>query len=270
MKEDHTGSTAIISYEDPPVNEVVCGLIFKGIAALKIPHIGLLWQRFRDDFPTCEHAEPLEVSEDNVDLVTGLPWPRVWLIGKQENDLIQVQRDRIYYNWRKIGQADNYPRYKHIVNNFKKVLGVFKDFIHELGLGPVTVNRCELTYINHIPRGQGWGAIADLGKVFPEFQWQQEEKTFLPSPSTVSCQLMFRLPEDKGQLMASLRYATRKIDQLPIFVLEISARGLGPDKSMDAVWSWYKVAHEWIVRGFADLTTAEVQENVWKRVSSEH
>ena len=32
----------------------------------------------------------------------------------------------------------------------------------------------------------------------------------------------------------------------------------------NAIHEWYDVAHEWIVRGFTDLTTPEIQR-VWER-----
>jgi len=29
--------------------------------------------------------------------------------------------------------------------------------------------------------------------------------------------------------------------------------------------NWFDLAHEWIVRGFTDLTEKEMQETIWKR-----
>jgi len=36
-------SRQLLSYEKPPVNEVVCSVLFDPIEALLTPHIGFLW-----------------------------------------------------------------------------------------------------------------------------------------------------------------------------------------------------------------------------------
>ena len=62
-----------------------------------------------------------------------------------------------------------------------------------------------------------------------------------------------------------LTEAKRKVDLHPLIVLELSARGIGKDASIDHIWQWYSLAHEWIVRGFTDLTTEEMQFAHWGR-----
>ena len=43
-----------------------------------------------------------------------------------------------------------------------------------------------------------------------------------------------------------------------MLILQITATGLGADKSNDALWKWFEIAHEWIVCGFTDLTGATI------------
>lgn len=52
-------SRRLLSYEKPPVNEVVCSVLFDPIEALLTPHIGFLWQRFQPDYPFCYEVDPL-------------------------------------------------------------------------------------------------------------------------------------------------------------------------------------------------------------------
>jgi len=47
--------------------------------------------------------------------------------------------------------------------------------------------------------------------------------------------------------------------------LELTAKGLGEEKTNEAIRSWFDLAHEWIVRGFTELTEEEVQKTIWKR-----
>ena len=51
--------TGLPDYEHPPVDEVVLGLGFESILGLAQPHIGLLWSRLREQFPTVRDVVPL-------------------------------------------------------------------------------------------------------------------------------------------------------------------------------------------------------------------
>jgi uncharacterized protein (TIGR04255 family) len=252
------------SYKCPPVDEVVCGFRFEPFRELKVSHIGLLWEKFRNEYPKSQHAVP--IATDNslpVDEATGIPLPRIWFISKADNELIQFQSDRFYYNWRHRG--DDYPRYPSVIKNFKKAKGHLDAFVKELQLGTIKPLEYELTYINHIPRGDGWEKIDDLPKVIGDFTWQKEKHRFLPNPTNIAWQVRFELPENKGWLNAKLSQATRKVDSVPSLILELSANGFGEEKTEKAMQDWFDLAHEWIVRGFTELTAREIQERIWKR-----
>jgi uncharacterized protein (TIGR04255 family) len=252
------------SYKQPPVDEVVCGFTFEPLRQLKIPHIGLLWEKFRNEYPNVQHAVPIATDPSFlVDEATRLPLPRVWFISKADNELIQLQLDRFYYNWRHRG--DDYPRYTSIIKKFEKGKSELEAFTNELMLGSIKPLECELTYINHVPKGQGWERIDDLQKVMRDFTWQKEKHHFLPHPANVAWQVRFELPQGKGWLNVKLNQATRKVDGVPSLILELSAKGLGEEKTATAMRKWFDVAHEWIVRGFTDLTEKQIQESIWKR-----
>jgi hypothetical protein len=94
---------------------------------------------------------------------------------------------------------------------------------------------------------------------------EANNRRFLPSPINIAWQTNFTLPEKKGRLTLNLQEAIRTEDKVPLFVLELTARGLGEPSSKNAFREWFDVAHEWIVRGFTDLTTLEVQKVFWER-----
>ena len=73
------------------------------------------------------------------------------------------------------------------------------------------------------------------------------------------------MPDETGRLHATIRSAVRRDDNLPIILFELTARGMTKDRSKEAMWAWFDLAHEWIVRGFADLTGENMHKNVWKR-----
>lgn len=247
------------SYKNPPVNEVVCGMRIRPSNKLLIPHIGLLWDKFRTEYPRLQHALPLSTTRGEllVDRITNVPIPRVWFINASDDELIQFQNDRFYFNWRK--RKGDYPRYEHVISNLETVFSSIKDIFSEFSLGELEPKEYELTYINHIPRGTGWERIDDLSEVFSDLIWNKPETRFLPIPQKVSWAAEFPIQDQKGTLSVSLKQGTRKEDELPVFVFEL--RTLGFD-SEDTVRNWFDLAHEWIVRGFTDLTTGKMHE-IW-------
>jgi uncharacterized protein (TIGR04255 family) len=250
-------------YKNPPVIEVACGISFEAIKNFRAPHLGLFWQKVRNDFPLCEHAPRLEINPQHIDLAEFLP--RIWFINEKQNMLIQLQNDKFYLNWRRMQQEEVYPRYNKIIRDFKTNHRIFQKFLEEEKLGSANPIKCELTYINHIPKTEGWGSLDEINNVFRDFTWDPNER-FLPPPIGLGGQVTFALPNNKGQLNVTLQHGSRKIDKNPILTLQLTARGLGPDKSMDSAWEWFEVAHEWIICGFTDLTGTIIQKDIWQRI----
>src|SRR6266404_4193986 len=113
-----TEIAALPSFTNPPVNEVICGVTFKPLPKLLAPHLGILWSKFRTEYPTCLEAEPLLPVVETFDGgEAGAPdfsmqyLPRVWFVSRDQSAIIQVQRDRLLHNWRKMRSTDEYPRY---------------------------------------------------------------------------------------------------------------------------------------------------------------
>jgi len=250
----------LFSFRKPPVNEVVCGMRFRPPDRLRIPHIGLLWDKFRADYPILQHAPPISsaLGEILVDSITGFPLPRVWFINPSEDQLIQFQYDRFYFNWRR--KKHEYPRYEHVISNFEAVLNAIKDLFKDYELGEVEPMEYELSYINHIPKGSGWTTIDDLPEIFSDFIWHKTKTRFLPDPENITWTSRFSLSEKRGHLTVSLREAVRKEDTLPVLIFELKVNGFNKENN---IRNWYDLARQWIVRGFTDLTT-EKMHKIWE------
>lgn len=270
-----TTTPLLPQYEEPPVNEVVFSLLFKPIENLQTPHIGLLWSRYQPEYPYCDEFAPLlpaieffenESVTTHIELTDVPPLPRAWFINSSENGVIQIQRDRFILNWRKVQPEDEYPRYSNIIKLFRPHLSKFEYFLKDLELGIIEPLQYEITYVNHIPKGNGWTMLSDLGKIFPDFAWQTNENRFLPNCSSLNWRTTFDLPNQVGRLHVVIRSALRE-DNHPIVSFELTVRGIEDSGSLEAMWNWFDTAHEWIVLGFADLTSEEVQKNIWKRRS---
>lgn len=258
-------------YDNPPVIEVVFGIQYKELDKLKAPHIGLIWEKIgKDDYPECQEVPPLvHVLETygstptpprlTIEALKLPPLPRLLFVSSGNNHLVQIQRDRFLQNWRKLSQDVEYPRYSALFPRFVNGLKIFSEAIEDLGIGRLEPNQYELTYVNHLVQGEGWDDLSDIGKVFRGFQCQADDR-FLPEPEEVSWRRNYRFPEEKGRLHVSMQQAVSNETQVPLLVLNLTARGFDDDLA-----SWFEIAHEWIVRGFADLTGPEIQKTIWKR-----
>jgi uncharacterized protein (TIGR04255 family) len=269
-----TTNRLLPDYEKPPVIEVVSGIQFKPVKGLTGPYLGTLWEKFKPDYPRVKEVAPLapviELFDDTpgremVSFENLFGLTRTWFETNDGNGLIQVQRDRFLYNWKKEKDTDQYPHYDYVISNFRKCLESFEEFLQENKLDSIEPLQYELTYINHIPQGEGWSRFGDLGNVFPDFSWRPAEKRFLPDPEAINWQTSFVMPERSGRLHQSIRLAKLRTDGRPILLLEFTARGIGNDKSRSAMWSWFDMAHEWIVRAFTDITGEGLHKTVWMR-----
>jgi uncharacterized protein (TIGR04255 family) len=266
-------ATRLPDYDNPPVNEVVFGVQFSTLSNLKAPHTGILWEKLgRKEYPECKEMPPLahtiesfgEVAPQSppltIERFSHPPLPRLFFINAIQNHLIQVQQDRLHQNWRKLKSEDEYPRYIELYPKFTKSWQLFNSFVNELNLGSVQPDQYELTYVNHIPRGKGWVDLSDIENVFRDFHLEPNGR-FLPEPENMSWRRVYRLPNDTGRLHVSLRLAVSRESKDRIMILDFTARGF-TTKKMD---TWFDMAHEWIVRGFSDLTSESIQDSVWKR-----
>jgi len=252
----------LADYDRPPVIEVVYGVVFTPLKAWKLPHVGLFWQRILNEFPRCENAFPIPGTEF-IDPSAGLPIPRAWLINEADDRLVQLQPGRLLFNWRRREHAGPYPRYAALSGRFFELFSDFQRFVAENQLGGIEVSQYELTYINHVLEQEGWEFPADIGRVIEHLSWKKERYRFLPQPSPLAWQAKFEFPEGPGTLLAKLSPAKHTKEGRDLLALELSARGLPAEASVDHMKRWFSQAHRWIVRGFEDLTSDEAQKALW-------
>ena len=261
-------------YENPPVVEVAACVQFAPIKELAGAHLGAYWARIRDPFSRVQEQSPMAHVVEPEDLAPARgaqiefahepPLPRTWFSIPNGTELIQVQRDRFVYNWRKQAKEDVYPRFPYVQGKFREHWSGFRAFLTEEDLPEPTVDQCELTYVNLIPKGEGWKVVRDWENVFSTFVWGPRSG-FLPPPERVTWKLSFKLPTGEGRLHVSAE---------PVFVppgnelaarFTLTVRG-GPqgEPDDDKISNWFATAREWIVRGFADLVT-EAADKLWGR-----
>jgi uncharacterized protein (TIGR04255 family) len=267
-------------FDNPPVVEVAISLQFSPLD-LHASHFGLLWSHFRrEGYPRTEDHGTLEPAieqfgttqqpEIGVRVQTfddAPPLPRVWFLNDTQDELIQVQRDRLIVNWRQGAQSEPYPRYANIIKRHRASLTTLTSFAESENLGAIVPTQCEITYVNHLPMGEGWSRHGDLEPIITTWRNHYSD-SYLGVPEDVRLLMRYRMNDEQddplGRLHVVVQPASRTIDKQPILVMNLTARGTPGGTSVTAVYELFDRQHEWIVRGFASITTKEMHL-IWRR-----
>ena len=259
-----------LHFEAPPINEVVCGLMFEPVQELLTPYLGSLWERYKPAFSACKELAPLStviegtaVGEIELQVLDLPPMPRIWFEDPEGNGLIQVQRERFHYNWRRRSSEDEYPHFETVYALFKEKLAIFRCFLGELRTSELVLKQFELTYINLIDLSERPNSVLDLGEVFSDFSWRRHEGRL--EPESANWRVVFRLPGGHGRLDVTVRSAVRTSDGKPMILFDLTARGIGDDRTLEGIDDWFRMAHNTIVRAFVELTSRDIQKAVWSQ-----
>jgi uncharacterized protein (TIGR04255 family) len=266
------------SFDAPPVTEVVIGTRFRPSAAYSVLAVAALAQELgADGFPRLEekagYEAPTEafgpgasVQKVSLELLSGPPPTRYWLLNEVGDELLQIQPNWLAANWRKVAPEAEYGRWGSRWDAFASWLGRVEGLL--TSAGGLHHEQVEVTYINHIERAGVWETHADAASVF-SFVTPIAGK-FLPAAERMASDAAFVIADREGaplgRLHATATPAFKRPTGEPIFVLNLTARGKPPTPDVAGVRAFAELGHEWIVRGFADLTTPEMQ-TAWQRTN---
>lgn len=275
-------------FERPPVVEVALGAQFKPLSPLGIPQLGLLWGHFRDRFPKVEHQPPLpheierrgvrfqrpidiRVLEPNAVLV-----PRLWMIRESGTELLQVQQDRFVRNWRRYQDGGvRYPEYvEHLRPKFIEDMDEFRAFVEAEHLGELAFDQCDLTYVNHIEPSGVWESHAEVAKVFPGLAPGGGVSPRRPLDA-IGVRTQYELVGESGNFVGRLHIqldsattspVAERPEPLPLFVLQLTARGSPIGQGLDGVMAFLDFGHDAIVTTFANITS-DAMHRAWGRTA---
>ncbi len=259
-------------YERPPAVETLLGLEFLPLQNWKTPYFGLFWQQIRREYPEAEVHPPLlksdgggikvELNQEQARLQFSGELPvRWWYFHSSGKRLVQVQSTSFIQNWRKRDKNDPYLHYDELKPSFQRLWEKFCQFLHRHKVEPPTIQACEVTYVNHIDRGQGWKTFADLGNVVKGWS-SATSSEFLPAPQTISMSLVYPIGK-QGHLNVLLQPGIRESDGTETIQLTLSARCRPVGSSAKDLAETFDLGREWVVRGFVDFTT-EAMHSLWK------
>jgi uncharacterized protein (TIGR04255 family) len=260
-------------FQQPPVDEVAISLQFPAVSNFNVAHFGLFWQHLRADYPNFELQQPISnVTEQfGPGAALGrqlgltflqLPEIRCWFLDESGNRIVQVQRDRLVHNWRKLKGTESYPRYPELRERLEREWLRFCDFLRDQKLERPKINQAEVLYVNHIEYDKGWSGYGELDKVIAALATPKAKNKFLPSPERMSMEVTYCLEENAGRLYVAFGPVIRTRDGKEVLQMSLTARGAPKSSSDEDVFAWLDMARKWVVRGFADFTTPEMHQ-VW-------
>lgn len=266
-------------FKNPPVIEVVLGVQFNTITELRTPQLGLLWKTFKKRFPRLEEHRPLDpvfekFEEDfgsmpriSLKLVEELPVSRCWFLNEVGSELIQVQADRFIHNWRKVDDSDTYPRYEKIRKTFEKELKNLRKFFLSEGLGKLVPNQWEVTYVNHIIEGKEVKNIGQIDRILTVLSSRFSD-SFLKRPESVRFSSNHVIFDKEGVSVGRLHIKANPVihqaTNSRAIRLELTARGAPEKPNMTSVLRSLDLGREYVVRGFASITTKRAHK-LWGR-----
>lgn len=258
-------------FDRPPVEEVAIGIYFDPIAALDPVRLGLLWERWRNRYP---HAEEQQSLPPVVRETFGQPslgqtvffgpagFPRIWYQSGDRAQLVQVQRDRLVHNWRRLTATQAYPHYDALRPRFEEDAADFFSFITEQGHESPPIVQAEVTYVNPIPVGtDGSGAL--FARLIAPWSGKMSVP-FRSEPEDVALTLRYRIPDSHGKPIGRLYVTVQpSFRQNPegrgeeLILLQLFARGAPIGSDLTGALAFLDLGHDWLVHAFKAVTTPD-------------
>lgn len=262
----------LAAFDNPPVVEKAVGVEFSPLARWGVPHFGLYWSEINDEYPKFDVQPPLPSQIEAVDQAQrGAPGltiefgdpsrVRCWFLHRSDSQLLQLQDNRLILNWRRLRQDEEYPHYKTFLPVFQKEWQRFGGFLKRNQFEEPSVVQCELTYVNHVARGEGWKDFGDLPRVTTLLAGTPKG---LPVPESIALNARFNMPEQQGRLHIALQPAIRNADGKEVLQVTLTVRGAPRGSGIENLVQWFDEGHKRIVAAFTEVTTPEMHK-LWKR-----
>lgn len=266
------------NFERPPVIEVALSVQFEPIPKLGVAEIGALWSRYRREYPETEDKVPISSVIENfgppkrqtleVRVVQDAPPMRSWFKNRAGTELIQIQRDCFVFNWRQQGSDEPYPRYEQVRAKFEMHFNTFTRFLKRRQIGRVVPNQCAVTYVNHIIPGEGWKRFGQFKQIFSVWSGRHSDR-FLREPEEINFRVQYRILDANGEPIGRLHIEaeprTHVQDGSRLLQLMLTARGKPIGNEPSGVLAFFDIGREHIVRGFASITTKNMNA-IWGRL----
>lgn len=164
------------SFRFPPVNEMTMGFMFEALPGYNSIVAAKFFDRIRQEYPKVEEHPPLSPTfetfgggttpEFQIELLPAAVDSRLFFVNADGSELLQLQRDRLHFNWRRAGQDRVYPRYPPLRRKFVQAWDRLDEWAQELAVGSIVPSQCEIAYVNTVQLVDHSGASCGLSHYF--------------------------------------------------------------------------------------------------------
>lgn len=263
------------NFLSPPLNEVVLGVQFSPPHGYQQIRAGEVWNIFKERYPKVVEMQALQPTfetfglslqqlsmKPQFDFVIGGTHDRFWFVESDGNQLIQFQQDRLLHNWRKInGNDKDYPRFEAMISSFENELQELESYFNSLQPQTLSINQCEISYINHLPFNRDsndsysdWLSFLKFSKPPPEnftFSFREVIKDSDGTP--------------RGRLYVESALGTLN-DDSEIIGLTLTFKGAPPATNINSALEFISFGRNVVVQKFAELTTNQAHK-FWERTN---
>jgi uncharacterized protein (TIGR04255 family) len=268
-------SERAVDFADPPVSEVMFSVAFDKPVIDEVGILSDFWPRIRELYPRYQRHAAMPTLTETFDApgqqmqlrlqaVAGAFVQRYWFLTEAETELVQVQSDRLVFNWRQVAGDEEYPHYETLLPKFIRLLETFLALEQVAEAGP-EVGWVELQYINPIaisPTDSGThGQLAKALNVLVK----NPVRGVLPEVEDTQLQERFRIlwPDGtpRGRLYLTAAPALDKEGKFAYMVTLLTRGRPGAGEPVTGVQDFLDIGHDLIVRGFVELTTPEMHDD---------
>lgn len=265
---------ALPKFKDPPAVETMMGCHFVDLLGWNPIYFGLLYSEFRERYPIVQML-PLIFDARNPpqEVNFGIPPLRAGFADARNSELVQVQSNLFFRNWRRTAADSSYNHYADLKPLFLRDWEHFVRFLDRNGIAQPQILHVEASYVNQLVRGREWNTYPDLAKILKPFAARAEIENhgrhyrFLPGAATLSMQLGYTLPDLGVSLQVQANAAIRQPDGAEVIQLVISARSSAGVESLNSNGLNVTLdnCHDAVILGFEDLTT-EYAHSLWGKL----
>ncbi|RLD56918.1 MAG: hypothetical protein DRJ05_10520 [Bacteroidetes bacterium] len=243
----------MIKLSNPPIIEVVIGVQFSS-PLIDNKLIYDCYQLIKESFPEIKENPILPSIIENIDgpnqenLLTGFH-SRKWFVNSEGHKLIQLQPDRLLFNWRKSNSEKAYPHFQNVLGEFMQV---FSKFDHICSFKEL-INQLEITYVDHIYLDDFNLKNFEINSIFNFWNFPKPLKN-------ITNIFSFGHPEINGVINVNIQSAISNIDQRKLITCSTTCRGMfNEDQDMQ---QWFDLSHDIIIDLFTDLISDKAKQ-IW-------
>ncbi len=263
QKDSENTSAGKVRFKNPPANELMLAVTFSPpLFSLRSEHIGLFWQRIREDFPKVEHRSTInDTPIYGPGEAYNFPMPRYWFISKDGNEVLQLQKNVFTLNSR--SHDSNHLRFEdHVKPMFDKYLAVLMNFVaEEIKAAAPMVYLCELSRSYQIKKCEYWSGPADTSSIIPSFCFPGlSDRRNMQSSS--ECKFAARLDNEKMLQVAIKEASLIENPEDPILSIDVTVEGPPNNHALEEVDSWFSRAHYAAANHFLSMTNPEIRQTL--------